>query len=76
MIEFAKLVNQGTDEQFAKEIGSYLDVDEFLRFLGATAILSNLDSLLSYIIFLLYRLLCCQTLRSISFWHRFCRCLP
>jgi spore coat protein CotH len=47
MIEFAKLVNQGTDEQFAKDIGSYLDVPEFLRFLGATAMLSNLDSLLT-----------------------------
>ena len=47
IIDFAKLVNQGSDEQFAKEIGSYLDVDEFLRFLGATAMLSNLDSLLT-----------------------------
>jgi spore coat protein CotH len=47
VIEFAKLVNQGTDEQFAKEIGSYLDVPEFVRFLGATAMLSNLDSLLT-----------------------------
>jgi spore coat protein H len=47
IIEFAKLVNQGTDEQFAKEIGSYLDIDEFLHFLGATAMLSNLDSLLT-----------------------------
>jgi spore coat protein H len=47
IIDFAKLVNQGSDEQFAREIGSYLDVDEFLRFLGATAMLSNLDSFLT-----------------------------
>src|SRR5437868_14872695 len=47
VIEFAKLVAQGSDEQFAKEIGSYLDVDEFLRFLAATAMLSNLDSVLT-----------------------------
>lgn len=32
VIEFAKLLNQGSDEQFAKEIGSYVDIDEFLHF--------------------------------------------
>jgi spore coat protein H len=47
VIDFAKLVSQGSDEQFAKEIGNYLDVDEFLRFLAATAMLSNLDSVLT-----------------------------
>jgi spore coat protein H len=47
IIDFAKLVNQGSDEQFASQIGSYLDIDEFLRFLGATAMLSNLDSFLT-----------------------------
>jgi spore coat protein CotH len=47
VIDFAKLLNQGNDEQFAKEIGSYLDIDEFLRFLAATAMLSNLDSFLT-----------------------------
>lgn len=46
LIEFTKLVNNAADEQFRKEIGSYLDVDEFLRFLGANTLLSNLDSLL------------------------------
>src|SRR2546430_446655 len=44
VIDFAKLVNQGTDTDFAKEIGSYLDTDEFLRFLAANALLSNLES--------------------------------
>ncbi len=44
VIEFARLVNEGSDEQFRKEIGSYLDVNEFLRFLAANALLSNLDS--------------------------------
>ena len=47
VIEFAKLVNQAGDDQFAKEIGNYLDVDEFLRFLATTAMLSNLDSFLT-----------------------------
>ena len=46
LIEFAKLVNNADDEQFRKEIGSYLDADEFLRFLAANALLSNLDSFL------------------------------
>ena len=47
IIDFARLVSQGNDEQFSKKIGSYLDVDEFLRFLAATAMLSNLDSVLT-----------------------------
>lgn len=44
VIAFARLVNQAGDDQFRKEIGSYLDVDEFLRFLAANALLSNLES--------------------------------
>ncbi|HEX4592496.1 MAG TPA: CotH kinase family protein, partial [Gemmataceae bacterium] len=47
VIDFTRLVAQANDEQFAKEIGSYLDVDEFLRFLATTAMLSNLDSVLT-----------------------------
>jgi putative membrane-bound dehydrogenase-like protein len=44
VIDFARLINQGSDEQFRKEIGSYLDVDAFLRFLAANALVSNLES--------------------------------
>jgi putative membrane-bound dehydrogenase-like protein len=44
VMDFAKLINQGSDEQFRKEIGSYLDVDDFLRFLACNALLSNLES--------------------------------
>jgi spore coat protein H len=44
LIEFVKLVNKGDDEQFNKEIGSYLDVDEFLRFVAVTSLVVNLDS--------------------------------
>jgi putative membrane-bound dehydrogenase-like protein len=44
VIAFARLVNQAGDEQFKKEIASYLDVDEFLGFLAANALLSNLES--------------------------------
>ncbi len=46
VIDFAKLIHKANDEQFQKEIASYLDVDEFLRFIAANALLSNLDSLL------------------------------
>jgi spore coat protein H len=44
IIAFIKLLNRGSDEQFRKEIDSYLDVDEFLRFLAVTALVANLDS--------------------------------
>ncbi len=45
LIDFARLVHRGDDEQFRKEIESYLNVDEFLRFIAAEALLCNLDSL-------------------------------
>jgi putative heme-binding domain-containing protein len=44
VMDFAKLVNKAGDEEFKKEIESYLDVDEFLRFLAANALTSNLES--------------------------------
>ena len=44
VIEFARLINKADDEQFRKEIGSYLDVEVFLRFMAANAMLANLDS--------------------------------
>src|SRR5262249_7180055 len=47
VIAFARLVNLAGDDQFRKEIGSYLDVDEFLRFLAVNALLSNLESVLA-----------------------------
>jgi spore coat protein H len=47
VIAFSKLVDKADDEQFRKEIGSYLDVDEFLRFLAATSMVANLDSFFS-----------------------------
>jgi spore coat protein H len=48
LIEFAWLVNRADDARFQKEIGSYLDVDEFLRYLAANALLANLDSFLGF----------------------------
>jgi spore coat protein H len=47
LYEFLKLVNQATDERFKKEIGDYLDVDEFTRFLAVNAVVANLDSFLT-----------------------------
>jgi spore coat protein H len=44
VIAFTKLVNQGTDAQFNKEIANYLDVDAFLKYLAATSVTANLDS--------------------------------
>jgi spore coat protein H len=44
LIEFTKFVNQADDATFAKKIGSYLDVDQFLRFAAANSLIANLDS--------------------------------
>jgi putative membrane-bound dehydrogenase-like protein len=44
VIAFARLVDRAGDKEFRKEIGSYLDVDEFLRFLAANALLANVES--------------------------------
>jgi len=43
LIEFVRLVQQGDDEQFRKEIASYLDVDKFLRFMAVQALIANAD---------------------------------
>ena len=44
VVEFAKLVNQATDAEFRARIDAFLDVDGFLRFLAANALLANLES--------------------------------
>src|SRR5207248_1419776 len=44
VIDFARLVHRADDETFKKEVGSYLDVDEFLRFLAVNALVANFDS--------------------------------
>lgn len=48
LIDFTKLIANGTDEAFAKEVGSYLDIEAFLKFIATNALLSNLDSYLGY----------------------------
>jgi len=44
LIEFTRLVQKADDKTFKDEINSYLDVDEFLRFLAGTVALSSMDS--------------------------------
>jgi len=45
-IEFIKLVNYANDETFGRQIGGYLNVDEFLRLLAGDVMLANLDTFL------------------------------
>lgn len=48
LIDFTKLVTDGTDEEFKNRIGNFLDIDAFLRFIAANTLLSNLDSYLGF----------------------------
>ena len=43
-IAFVKLLNEATDDEFARRVGDYLDVDAFLRFLACEVVLVNTDS--------------------------------
>lgn len=43
-IAFVRLVNQANDAEFAEQIGSFMEVEAFLRFLAVQAALANLDS--------------------------------
>jgi putative membrane-bound dehydrogenase-like protein len=44
VIDFARLVNQAGDDEFRQGIESFIDVDQFLRFLAANTLVSNLES--------------------------------
>ena len=46
VIEFSKFVTTATGDDFAKGLASYLDIDEFARFMAATVWLANGDSIL------------------------------
>jgi spore coat protein H len=46
LVEFTRLVNQAPETEFRKLIGSYLDVDSFVRFLAANVLLASLDGFL------------------------------
>ncbi|GIW92365.1 MAG: hypothetical protein KatS3mg110_0406 [Pirellulaceae bacterium] len=44
IIAFARLVHQASDEQFAEQIGAFVDVDALLGLLAAHALLSDLNT--------------------------------
>lgn len=46
LIDFTRLLNRGGDDEFRKEIASFIDVDAFLRFIAVNALVCNLDSFL------------------------------
>ncbi len=48
VIEFAKLINQASEEDFQKKIGEYLDVDAFLKFQAANALTANLEGFFGF----------------------------
>ena len=56
VIAFCQLVSHAEDEDFAKEVADFLDLDEFARFMAVTTWLSTLDSLLAmgqnYVVYL------------------------
>lgn len=48
LLQFARLVSTGSDDQFAREIEQHLDVDSFLRFITMNVLLANMDSYLGF----------------------------
>ncbi len=44
LVAFVRFVNQATDDEFAKHVDDYVDVEEFLRFLAVEVAMVNLDS--------------------------------
>jgi len=46
LIGLCKLVSKADDQEFASRISSYVDMDEFCRFMAVTTYLSTLDSIL------------------------------
>jgi spore coat protein H len=46
LIDFTRLVHEASAADFDQQIESYLDTDQFLRFLAVNVLLSNLDSFL------------------------------
>jgi spore coat protein CotH len=47
VIDFCKLVSQADDTEFAAQLGDYLDLDNFARFMASTVWVCTLDSILS-----------------------------
>lgn len=46
IMEMARWVTHASDEEFARQVGDYVDVDEFARFLAGEVLLANYDGIL------------------------------
>ena len=46
IIDFCKLVSEADEETFNAQVGNYLDLDEFARFMAITTWISTIDSIL------------------------------
>jgi hypothetical protein len=46
LVELTRLINEANEDEFRREIGNYLDVDGFVRFVAANAMLASLDGFL------------------------------
>jgi spore coat protein H len=47
IIDFARLITQANDDEFATHLSEYLDLDEFARFLAAVVLIIDYDSILT-----------------------------
>ena len=47
LIELAKMFTHASDKEFVRQIGDFIDLDEFARFLACEVLLSNYDGILS-----------------------------
>jgi spore coat protein H len=47
VIALARLVSKASDNEFQEQIGDYINLDEFARFMAVTVYLSNLDGILA-----------------------------
>ena len=47
VIDFSRLLTHADEEEFARRVGEFLDLDEFARFLACLVLLSSYDSFLS-----------------------------
>jgi spore coat protein H len=46
VIDFSKLVTSGSDSEFTAQVGDFLDIEEFARYMAVTVWLSNYDGIL------------------------------
>lgn len=46
MMDFSRLVTKADDKEFEAQVGEYLDLDQFARYMAVTVYLSTMDSIL------------------------------